>query len=159
MLLSSCVSKPVFDEVGQEPYRSSVPIRHLCRTLQLNKSPCVVQMDRNFANFELSITTDIYMEDSVVLIASTISVVVDMLTIYRDIVNVQGGALGETTNHRLSHSVIKARGAMDIDISITVIYFYLKIRSGSVNSEGLDLFVSIQSKSSCPLISGNRFRS
>ena len=158
MLLSSCASKPVFDEVGQEPYRSSVPIRHLCRTLQLNKSPCVVQMDCNFANFELS-TTDIYMEDSVVLIASTISVVINMLTIYRDIVNVQGGALGETTNHRLSHSVIKARGAMDIDISITVIYFYLKIRSGSVNSEGLNLFVSIQSKSSCSLISGNRLRS
>ena len=60
-------------------------------------------MERNFANFELSITADIYMEDSVVLIASTISVVINMLTIYRDIVDVQGGALGETTNHRLSH--------------------------------------------------------
>ena len=99
------------------------------------------------------------MENSVVFITLTVSVLVNMFTVQRDIVDVQGGALGETTNHRLSHSVIKARGAMDIDISITVIYFYLKIRSGSVNSEGLNLFVSIQSKSSCPLISGNRFRS
>ena len=66
-------------------------------------------MNGNFSNLELTITTNIYMEDSVVLITLTVSVLVNMLTVHRDVVDVQGGTLGKTTYYRLSHGVIKPR--------------------------------------------------
>ena len=80
-----------------------------------------------FSNTELAIPTKSNMKNSVVLMTFSISVVVYVVTIDRDIIEVKTRILVKAAHDRLRHSVIEGCGALNVHILVTVIDSYIKI--------------------------------
>ena len=95
--------------------------------MELKKPFCVMEMYCYFPDTELAIPAKSNMENSIVFVTFSISVVVYVVTIYRDIVEVETRILVETTHDRLSNSVIECCGALDVHVLVTVIDSYIKI--------------------------------
>ena len=66
----------------------------------------MVKVDGNFPNTGLATTSKNNMQYSVVFVSIPISVVVDMATVDRNVVEVERSLLGQTTQDRFCHSVI-----------------------------------------------------
>ena len=74
-----------------------------------------------FPDTELAIPAKSNMKNSIVFVTFSISVVVYVVTIYRDIVEVETRILVKTAHDRLSNSVIECCGALDVHVLVTVI--------------------------------------
>ena len=87
----------------------------------------MVEVHGNFPNTGLATTSKYNMEHSVVFVSILVSVVVDMATADRYIVEIEGSLLGQSAQDRFSNCLVISRGTLDIHISITVIHHYFKV--------------------------------
>ena len=87
----------------------------------------MVEVHGNFPNTGLATTSKYNMEHSVVFVSILVSVVVDMATADRYIVEIEGSLLGQSTQDRFRNSLVISRGTLDIHIFITVIHHYFKV--------------------------------
>ena len=94
-------------------------------------------------NAKLATASYSNMQHPIILEAITVSVVVNMVTVNGDVVDVQGGPLGQATDDRLGYCIIEGCGTLYIDIFVIIIDNYVKIRKTSINSQTIDLFILI----------------
>ena len=101
------------------------------------------------------------MKNSVIFISILISVVVDMATVDRNVVEVERSLLGEATQDRFRHSVIVSRRALNIYIFIIIIHHYFEVWKVRIDSQVLNLLLFIEGKVcslvGCSLILGAGF--
>lgn len=63
-------------------------------------------MNCHFSYAELTDTTNLYMQDPLVLIAITIPVIVDVVAEDGDVIDIESSIFGQTTHDRLGNSII-----------------------------------------------------
>ena len=134
MLNFGCMTEFLFHKIVQKPDGGTITIRHSGRTLHLQHTLCMVKVNGDLPYAELAAPAKYDMEDSVVLHSSIVSVVINMITVDRDVIEIKGAVHGKSTHDRFSHGVIESCGTLDIDIFITVIDCNIKVRQTSISS-------------------------
>ena len=86
------------------------------------------------------------MKNPVVFEALVVPVEVDVCAKDGDVVDIEGGTLGQTTHDRLSNSIIKSSVALYVHIFIIVIDSYSKVGEVGVRAQRIDLLILVQRK-------------
>ena len=82
------VGEAILHKTIQEPKRSLGPVRHDGRSLHLNCSFCMVEMNCDFTKIVLSNVSHLYMKDTVEFYSVTIFIVIDMVAVDGDIIDI-----------------------------------------------------------------------
>ena len=104
----------------------------------------MMQMNGNLTNTELPASAKFDMKNPVVFEALAVPVVVDVCAGDGDVVDIEGGTLGQTTHDRLSNSIVESSVALYDHIFIIVIDSHSKVTKIGVSSQSIDLLILVQ---------------
>ena len=100
-------------------------------------------MNGNLTNTELSASPKFDMKNPVVFEALVVPVEVNVCASDGDVVDIEGGSLGQPTYDWLSNTIIKCSVALYVHILIIVIDSHSKVCEVGVSSQSIDLFILV----------------